>query len=298
MSFSIRVKKCLLVVAALFVLSGCATKASSDNSRDPFEGFNRAMFTFNDTLDEAAIKPAAVGYKNILPSFVQTGIGNFFGNIGDVWTAANNLLQGRTGDGLSDIMRVALNTVFGLAGLVDIGSEAGLTKHKEDFGQTLGVWGFSPGPYVVLPVYGSFTLRDTLAFPLDFLADPWGYVAPVYVRNIGSGVRLVDKRAVVLDASNLIEEAALDKYIFVRDAFLQRRQGQINQGERPYESFYEEDAVPVAEPKPDVATAPVTTIPVRVPDLRIEPDILKQGARNIVEPTPPDSIASSEPGTR
>lgn len=249
MRFPARIKTCFTALLAAAILSGCATSGNPGTSKDPFEKFNRAMFTFNDTVDQAAIKPAAMTYKDVLPNFVQTGIGNFFGNIGDVWTAINNLLQGKAADGLTDIMRVALNTTFGLAGVIDIGSEAGLMKHKEDFGQTLGVWGVKPGPYVVLPVYGSFTMRDALAFPLDFLADPWGYVYPATVRNVGTAVRLVDKRAVVLDASDLIEEAALDKYVFVRDAYLQRRQGQIDKGERPYESFNDEEPLPGDEVK-------------------------------------------------
>ena len=125
-------------------------------------------------------------------------------------------------------MRFALNTTFGLGGFLDIGSPAGLTKHKEDFGQTLGRWGVPSGPYLVLPVFGSSTLRDTVALPVDMKADLWSYKEPLYIRNTGTVIRLVDKRASVLDAGSLIEEAALDKYVFIRDAYLQRRAGQIN----------------------------------------------------------------------
>jgi phospholipid-binding lipoprotein MlaA len=210
------------------MLSGCAT---ATNPKDPFEGFNRAMFSFNDTVDRVAVKPAATVYSNVVPGFVQTGIGNFFGNLGDIWTMVNNVLQGKVVDGLSDMMRVAVNSTLGLGGVLDIGSAAGMSKHKEDFGQTLGKWGVKGGPYVVLPIFGSFTLRDTVAFPLDFKADPWGYKKPVRWRNVGTVVRLVDQRAAVLGASNLIEEAALDKYEFVRDAYLQRRNSQVNDGE-------------------------------------------------------------------
>ncbi|MEB0139715.1 VacJ family lipoprotein [Undibacterium sp. CCC2.1] len=198
------------------------------NPRDPLEGFNRAMFDFNDAIDQAVLKPVAQVYANVTPSFVQTGVGNFFGNIGDIYTALNNLLQGKVGDGSSDIMRVALNSTFGLAGLLDIGSPAGLSKHKEDFGQTLGVWGVRSGPYLVLPVLGPTTVRDAVATPLDYYGDAWSYYKPVYIRNTGSLVRLVDKRASVLDAGSLIEEAALDRYVFIRDAYLQRRASQIN----------------------------------------------------------------------
>ena len=222
-----RITQRLATMLMALALTACAT---ANNPKDPLESFNRAIFTFNDTLDQAAVKPAATFYQSVLPSFVQTGVSNFFGNLGDVWTAVNNLLQGKLEAGMSDIMRVALNSTLGFGGLLDIGSEAGMVKHREDFGQTLGKWGVVPGPYVVLPVFGPSTLRDTLAFPLDFKADPWAYKDPVYVRNIGTGLRLIDRRAAILDASNLVEEAALDKYTFIRDAYLQRRASQIRDG--------------------------------------------------------------------
>ncbi len=225
-------------LALSLALTGCATT----NPKDPFENYNRAMFTFNDAVDRAALKPAAEGYAK-LPSFVQTGVSNFFGNLGDVWTAINNFLQGKAGDGMSDVMRVAVNTTMGLGGVLDIGSEAGLTKHKEDFGQTLGKWGVKSGPYVVLPLLGPSTLRDTVALPLDYQADPWYYVSPISVRNSGSVLRAIDQRAAILDASNLLEEAALDRYVFVRDAYLQRRESKVHDGAVP-ESHYEDDVGP------------------------------------------------------
>ena len=227
------------LIAAAIALSGCATT----NPDDPFESFNRAMFTFNDKVDQAAIKPAAEVYSNVVPQFVQTGVGNFFGNLGDVWTAINNFLQGKVEDGFSDVMRVAVNTTFGFAGVLDIGSEAGLTKHREDFGQTLGKWGVKSGPYIVLPLFGSSTLRDTAAMPLDMSADLWSYHDPVRWRNAGSAVRLIDLRASVLDASNLVEEAALDRYVFVRDAYLQRRESKVFDGDVP-SSKYDYDVGP------------------------------------------------------
>lgn len=216
-----------VLLGVALALSGCAT---GSNPRDPLENYNRAMFSFNDKLDQVVLKPAATAYENVLPSFVQTGVGNFFGNIGDVWTAVNNLLQGKLENGMTDIMRVAVNSTMGFLGVLDIGSEAGLAKHKEDFGQTLGVWGLESGPYVVLPVFGSSTVRDTAALPVDLSADLWSYKDPVNVRNIGIGVRLVDQRAALLGASSLIEDAALDKYEFTRDAYLQRRQSLVQDG--------------------------------------------------------------------
>ncbi len=225
------VRRFIGTLAIVAAMTGCAT-TSGKNPQDPFEGFNRAMFSFNDAVDQAALKPAATVYRDVLPTFVQIAVGNFFGNIGDVWTAVNNLLQGQVANGFIDVMRVAVNSTFGLGGLIDIGSEAGMAKHKEDFGQTLGVWGAVPGPYVVLPFLGSSTLRDSIALPVDIQGDPWRYVYPVSLRNAGSIVRVVDQRSVVLDASNLIEDAALDRYEFVRDAYLQRRASRIRDGEK------------------------------------------------------------------
>jgi phospholipid-binding lipoprotein MlaA len=212
----------------VMTLTGCAT--TQGNASDPFEGFNRKVFIFNDKLDQVALKPAAKAYRAVLPSFVQTGVGNFFSNLGDVWTGINNVLQGKVGDGATDFLRFALNSTLGLAGLFDISSDAGIPKHKEDFGQTLGKWGVVSGPYLVLPLLGSSTVRDTAALPLDFKGDIWSYQDPVYIRNIGMGVRVVDARASVLDATDLIESAALDRYVFVRDAFLQRRESRVNDG--------------------------------------------------------------------
>ena len=214
----------LLLVATL---TGCAT---SSNPKDPYEGFNRTMFKFNDTLDQVALKPAATVYKRVLPSFVQTGVGNFFGNLDDLWNSVNNLLQGKGEAGMSDATRLAVNSTVGIGGLFDVASKAGLPKHNEDFGQTLGVWGFKSGPYLMLPLLGPSTLRDTAALPLDSLGDPWHYVYPVSLRNIGTVTRVIDKRAALLDASNLLEDAALDRYEFVRDSYLQRRESRVNDG--------------------------------------------------------------------
>ncbi|MGK5027027.1 MlaA family lipoprotein [Janthinobacterium sp. RB2R34] len=216
-----------LVMAIAATLSACA---SSGNPRDPLEGYNRAMFKFNDKVDEVALKPVATAYKNVLPSFVQTGVSNFFGNLSDVWSAANNLLQGKGEAGLQDIVRVSMNSTFGILGLIDIASQAGVPKHNEDFGQTLGWYGVSSGPYVVLPLMGPSTMRDTVALPLDVVGDPWRYKDPTNVRNIGTVTRVIDKRASYLDATNLMEAAALDRYQFVRDGYLQARESKVSDG--------------------------------------------------------------------
>ncbi|MDN2713107.1 VacJ family lipoprotein [Janthinobacterium sp. SUN118] len=217
-----------LALAIAASVSACAT---GTNPRDPLEGYNRAMFKFNDTVDRVALKPVATAYKTVTPSFVQTGVGNFFGNLSDVWSAVNNLLQGKGEAGLQDVVRVSMNSTFGIFGLIDIASQAGIPKHNEDFGQTLGWYGVQPGPYVMLPLLGPSTVRDTVALPLDITGDPWRYKDPVSVRNIGTVTRVVDKRAALLDATNLMEAAALDRYEFIRDGFLQARESKVFDGD-------------------------------------------------------------------
>ncbi|TFW21956.1 MlaA family lipoprotein [Duganella callida] len=217
-------RQAALALGVTAMLAGCA----GPNPRDPYESYNRAMFSFNDTVDTYALKPVATVYKDVLPSFVQTGVNNFFGNLADAWTAVNNLLQGKGEEGMSDVSRFALNSTLGILGLFDIASEAGLQKHKEDFGQTLGVWGVESGPYLVLPLLGPSTVRDTVALPADIVGDIWRYKDPTNVRNIGTGIRVIDTRANLLDASSLLEDAALDRYEFLRDGYLQRRESQIH----------------------------------------------------------------------
>ncbi|MHA4868562.1 MlaA family lipoprotein [Duganella sp. PWIR1] len=239
-------RQAALALGVTVMLAGCAT---GPNPRDPYEGFNRAMFEFNDTVDTYALKPVATAYKTVTPQFVQTGVGNFFGNLGDAWTAINNLLQGNGEAGMSDVARFALNSTLGVVGLFDIATEAGLPKHKEDFGQTLGVWGVSSGPYVVLPLLGPSTVRDTVALPADIAGDIWRYKEPTYVRNIGTALRIVDTRAGLLDASSLFEDAALDRYEFLRDGYLQRRESQIHpDGDGPSSKPKKDDSAETSAP--------------------------------------------------
>lgn len=212
-------------LAAVVLLGGCAV---GQDPRDPLEHFNRAIFSVNDNIDKYALKPTAEVYKDNVPSFVQTGVYNFFGNLGDVWTALNQFLQLNVAGGVNDTMRVAINTFFGFAGVLDIASEAGLPKHKQDFGATLGTWGVPAGPYVVLPFFGPSNVRDTAALPVDVKGDLyWHYADPIWVRNSGTALRVVDTRSGLLDAGSLIEEAALDRYEFLRDGYLQRRANKI-----------------------------------------------------------------------
>ena len=217
------------------LVSGCATTGGG-SARDPLQPLNRAIFGFNETFDEVLMKPVAEGYRAVLPEMVRTGVTNFFSNIEDVWIAANNLLQGKPENALQDVMRVAINTVIGLGGLIDVASDAGLDKHNEDFGQTLGRWGVGSGPYLVLPFLGPSTLRDGIGlFAVNNAADPVWNLDHIPTRNTLYAGRAVDYRANALDAVRIMEEAALDKYRFVRDAHLQRRRSLIYDGDPPRE---------------------------------------------------------------
>ena len=225
-----------LCTAALLtgLVSGCATTGGSP--QDPIEPLNRAIFGFNETFDQVLLKPVAEGYRAVLPEIVRTGVTNFFSNIEDVWIAGNNLLQGKPENALQDVMRVAINTVIGLGGLIDVASDAGLEKHNEDFGQTLGRWGVGSGPYIVLPIFGASTLRDGVALlGVDNAVDPVWNVNNVPTRNTLYSGRTVNNRANALDAVRIIEEAALDKYRFVRESYLQRRRSLIYDGNPPRE---------------------------------------------------------------
>jgi phospholipid-binding lipoprotein MlaA len=259
-----------LAAGCIALSTGCAT--TNGDSRDPFEGFNRAIYSFNDSLDQAVVKPVATAYKESLPEIVQIGVRNFFSNIEDIFIGINNLLQGKPVNAASDFMRVALNTVFGGAGLLDWGSEIGLEKHNEDFGQTFGRWGVGDGPYLVWPLLGSSTLRDTVGRVVDMRVDPVRNHEPIAARNAMIITRVVSNRANLLDASRLLEEAALDKYVFQRDAFLQRRRNLIYDGSPPKESMFpvapkaetidvneapDQRVVSVIEPLPAVVAAAV-----------------------------------------
>lgn len=222
-----------LVATCAALLTGCAT---TNNPRDPMEGFNRAVFAFNDGIDRAAIKPVAKGYDEVAPNPVKTGVANFFGNIADVFVGVNNVLQGKVGDGVSDFGRFAVNSTVGVLGLIDWASDMGLEKHDEDFGQTFGRWGVGPGAYVMVPFYGPRTARDTAGLVLDVAADPVSNMSNVAARNSLVVTRLISERAALLPADKVIEEAALDKYSYIRDAYLQRRQNLIYDGTPPRES--------------------------------------------------------------
>ena len=214
-------------------LSGCAT--SGGNPADPLEPFNRAMFSFNDTVDGAVIKPVAKGYRAVLPGVVRSGVSNFFANLEDVWICMNNLLQGKFEEGFQDFGRVIFNSTLGIAGIFDVASGAGFQKHNEDFGQTLGRWGVGSGPYLVLPILGPSTIRDGMALLVDTQADLVFHIDGVPTHNTLYASRAISNRANLLDTSDVIEQAALDKYSFVRDAWLQRRRSLVYDGDPPRE---------------------------------------------------------------
>lgn len=238
------------------LLAGCA---STGNPNDPLEGYNRAMFSFNDQVDKVVVKPAAQVYEAVLPSPVRTGVGNVFSNLADPWIALNNMLQGKFAEGMSDLMRFALNSTWGLLGVLDIASEAGLPKHDEDLGQTLGRWGVGEGAYIVLPFFGPRTVRDAVAMPADMMGDTPFSIDHVPTRNTVTGTRVVHGRSVLLGSERTLDEAALDRYAFVRDFYLEQRRYKVSDGqqERVYEDFDEQSAAPLGDEVDSAAAAAV-----------------------------------------
>jgi len=249
----------LVLASAVATLAGCATAPGGEhaaNPKDPYEGFNRKMFAFNDTLDTYALKPAAKAYNAVLPSPVRTGVHNFFGNFRDAWTAVNELLQGKAHDAAQMTARVITNTTVGIGGLFDPATPLGLERLHEDLGQTFGRWGAAPGPYLVLPVFGPSDVRDTIALPADTYVSPslltdtfWQGLA---VDTLGA----VDTRAGLLGASQLLDDVALDRYSFLRDAYLSRRRSLVYDGNPPDDPHRDDDDD--AGPTPPSAPAPAT----------------------------------------
>lgn len=249
----------LISVCAL-LFTGCAS--TNAPKADPFEGLNRATYKFNDTVDEAVLKPVAKGYKAITPQFVRSGISNAFTNIGDVGTAVNNLLQGKPGNAFSDAGRFLVNSTFGILGLFDLATPMGLEKHSEDFGQTLGKWGVASGPYIVIPLMGPATLRDVAARPVDAYTGYFRYLDHIPTRNSTFGVEIIDLRANLLGASDTLDTAALDKYQFMRDAFLQRRLSQVYDGKVPQDKRDKlEDDLDSPGPAKSTTATPTATSP-------------------------------------
>ena len=238
-----------IALSCAVLMSGCAS--TTGPKADPMEGLNRATYALNDAVDEAVFKPVAKGYQTVTPGFFRAGVTNLFTNIGDVATAVNNLLQGKAGDATSDVGRFLVNSTLGVLGLFDVATPMGLEKHNEDFGQTLGKWGVGSGPFLVLPLMGPSTLRDAIGRPVDSYAGYSRYIDHIPSRNSTLGLEIIDLRSNLLGASSTLDTAALDKYQFVRDAYLQRRLRNVYDGKAPQAKLdqLEDDLVPPASPK-------------------------------------------------
>ncbi|MEG1041593.1 MAG: VacJ family lipoprotein [Pseudomonas sp.] len=214
------------VCASLLLAPLAVAQAATED--DPWESVNRPIFTFNDTVDTYALKPLAKGYQAVTPQFLEDGIHNMFLNLGDVTNLANNILQLKPHAAGVDTARLIINTTFGLGGFFDVGTKMGLQRNDEDFGQTLGYWGVSSGPYVMLPLLGPSTVRDAFGKYPDTYTEPYRYIDHVPTRNSALAVDVVDTRASLLSAEKLISG---DKYVFIRNAYLQNREFKVKDGE-------------------------------------------------------------------
>ena len=230
-----------MALVAVALLGACATGPRA-NPNDPFEPFNRSMWSFNEKLDEYVLKPVATTYKEVVPTLARRGVNNFFANLQDGWTFVNAVLQLKPEAAAESLLRFEVNTVFGLLGLIDVASELNIERHKEDFGRTLGRWGVPSGPYLVLPFFGPSTVRDLASISVNSAGDPVLHMRPIALRNSLYAGRLVDVLARLLGATSVLEDAALDKYSFTRDVFMQVRRRQ-DFGDTP------DDEAP-AEPAP------------------------------------------------
>jgi len=223
----------VLIPALLLVLQGCASGPTA-NPRDPIEPFNRAVFQFNTSVDNAVLKPVATGYKAVTPGWIRKGVGNFFNNLQDMWSTVNAALQGRGPDFSDNMGRVMVNTSIGLFGFIDVASSLEIDRHTTDFGTTLGRWGVPPGPYVVLPVLGPYTLREVAAFPVDYTGEPSSQLGgTTEAQWETAGLKIVDRRANLLGAGNIMDGASLDPYTFMRDSYFQRQRNIQYDGNPP-----------------------------------------------------------------
>lgn len=246
---------CVRIVSAAMLATGVLAGCATVEQPDPLEKMNRRVFAFNEGVDKYLIVPPATVYRDVVPQRVREGVDNFFNNLKDAWSSVNLVLQGRLGDASNDVMRFSVNTVLGLGGILDWGTELGLEPHREDFGQTLGRWGLPPGAYLVLPILGPSTLRDVIGLPIDLKASPDQVAHAVRARNTLTGVRIVTTRAGLLGATDLLNDIALDRYTFIRDAYLQRRRNLIYDGDPPDEERGDESAAP-PEAAPPAAAVP------------------------------------------
>jgi len=226
---NIQMKRYIFILL-LPLLSACA---STTRQVDPFESFNRKVYTFNDTIDRAAVKPIAQAYVKAVPNPIRAGVSNILSNLNDISVALNNILQGKLKNAFSDLGRFTINTTVGLFGIFDVASTTGLDKNDEDFGQTLGYWGIGDGPYIVLPFFGPSNLRDSVSRVVDIKTSATNLMLEPKDRNILFSFNIIHRRSQLLNASNILSIAAIDEYAFVRDAYFQKRLNQIYDGNPP-----------------------------------------------------------------
>lgn len=231
-----------LSLAAALLMGAAVVQAQPTSPQDPLERVNRSIFDFNEGLDRNVLQPVASGYRKVVPSMVRTGVGNFIGNFGDAWSAINQFLQGKPSEGVHMGFRVLVNTTLGLGGILDWGTELGLERQSEDFGQTLGRWGLGAGPYLVLPVLGPSSVRDAGGLVLDLQATPSNLLFDETSDAVGASVlQVIHRRSELLDATRVVDDIALDKYQFIRDGYLARRRSQVYDGNPPEERQDEDD---------------------------------------------------------
>ena len=250
-------------IAVSLALGGCATvqqaRGGPGQKLDPWENWNRKVFAFNEGLDAYVLKPVATAYANVVPQPVRRGVDNFFANAADAWSAVNNVLQGKGQAAFEDVVRVTTNSFFGIGGIFDVASEIGIPRHKEDFGQTLGRWGFGAGAYVVWPLFGPSTVRDSIALPFDRAASPALLIDDGRTQFSLTVLQVINTRANLLGASQVLDDIALDKYSFLRDAYLQRRRSLVYDGDAP-DTDSDSDSSSDATPQ---SAAPAASVPAK-----------------------------------
>lgn len=279
----------IALLALAVTLTGCATNG---DPRDPLEPLNRGIYKFNDTVDKAVTKPIAQGYRAVLPRPVRTGVSNFFSNIDDIFVTANNLLQFKLQTAASDFARLLANSTLGIGGIFDVARGFGLEKHNEDFGQTLGYWGTDDGAFLMLPLLGPSNVRDAVGTAVQGYFDPVYNLNNVAVRNSLIGLSTVDGRANVLDAEKVLDEAALDPYTFLRDAYIQQRRSLIYDGNPPREKLSDLDSEPVS--KNAVSAAENTDKAAAAPDASAVAQALKNPEEKVESAPATDKTAAAE----
>lgn len=235
----IKLKLSQILFFISLLLSGCASTSTYTNPKDPFEGFNRSMYSFNDTLDKAVLKPVAQGYDKVMPKMAKKMVHNFFSNIDDIFVTANDLLQFKFAQAASDFTRVWVNSTFGIFGLFNVADK--LEKHNEDFGQTLGHWGVGSGPYLVLPFLGSSSFRDGTGLAVDSYYGVVENIEDIPTRNSVWAIGKIDQRAQLLPVETIIEGTVMDRYSFIRDGYLMRRESLVYDGDPPRIKYDDDD---------------------------------------------------------